>query len=47
MFIKILNDKGRVFFEYFTSPYLLKKRLNKLKYSKKLKVLEYTYVNDC
>ena len=42
MEIKILNlENGIVWTETFTSQYLMNKRLNKLKYSKKLRVLSY------
>lgn len=42
MEIKILNlENGAVWTETFTSEFLMNKRLNKLKYSKKLKVVSY------
>lgn len=40
MKIKILDlTTNKTWEENFTSPYLMQKRINKLKYSKKLKVI--------
>lgn len=40
MKIKILNkETNQVWEEIFTSPYFMEKRINKLKYSKKLQVI--------
>jgi hypothetical protein len=38
---------GRTWREYFSSPYFLWKRVNKLRFSKKLKVLSHTYIANC
>ena len=45
--IKILDiTSNKTWEETFANPYLMNKRINKLKYSKKLQVIETTYSND-
>lgn len=40
MKIKVLNlENNKIWEEVFTSLYLMQKRINKLKYSKKLKII--------
>lgn len=40
MKIKILNkETNQVWEETFTSPYFMQKRINKIKYSKKLQII--------
>lgn len=39
--IKLMNEKGQVFSKIYQSYYLWKKALNKMKHSKKLKILSY------
>lgn len=44
MNIKILNkETGKIWIESFTSPYFMEKRINKLKFSKKLYVIAKEY----
>ena len=39
--IVLLNEKGQKFKKTFTSFYLYNKFLNKVKYSKKIKIISY------
>lgn len=37
----LINEKGEKFSKFFESEFLFKKFMNKVKYSKKLKVISY------